>query len=71
MINYCWKNADSSVVGTEHGLNVQKEFENYREKKCPVHTKSELKEVSKKKFYYCSRCRIDSLESKSSSSIKW
>ncbi|MBS3073036.1 hypothetical protein J4477_04340 [Candidatus Pacearchaeota archaeon] len=40
--------------------------ENYREKKCPIHTKSELKEVSKKKFYYCSRCSIDSLESKSS-----
>jgi len=32
MINYCWKNADSAVVGSEHGLNVQKEFENYREK---------------------------------------
>lgn len=32
MINYCWKNADSAVVGNEHGLNVQKEFENYREK---------------------------------------
>jgi len=32
MINFNWKNADASVVGTEHGLNVQKEFENYREK---------------------------------------
>lgn len=32
MINFCWKNADSTVVGAEHGLNIQKEFENYREK---------------------------------------
>lgn len=32
MINYCWKNADAAVLGAEHGLNVQKEFENYREK---------------------------------------
>ena len=30
MINYSWKNADASVVGAEHGLNVQKEFDNYR-----------------------------------------
>lgn len=32
MINFCWKNADLSVVGEEHGLNTQKEFENYRER---------------------------------------
>jgi len=31
MINYCWKNADSAVIGSEHGLDVQKEFENHRE----------------------------------------
>lgn len=30
MINYSWKNADASVVGAEHGLNVQKEFDNHR-----------------------------------------
>ncbi len=30
MINFDWKNADSSVVGTEHGLNIKKEFETYR-----------------------------------------
>lgn len=32
MINYCCKNADSSVVGKEHGLDIQKEFQNYKEK---------------------------------------
>ena len=32
MINFCWKNVDSSVIGPEHGLNVQKEFDNYKEK---------------------------------------
>lgn len=31
MINYCFKNADSSIIGEEHGLNVQKEFENHKE----------------------------------------
>ncbi|OGH95204.1 MAG: hypothetical protein A2039_03875 [Candidatus Melainabacteria bacterium GWA2_34_9] len=32
MINYCWKNTDSTVVGSEHGINAQKEFDNHREK---------------------------------------
>jgi glucose-6-phosphate isomerase len=29
MINFDWKNADKAVVGSEHGLDVKKEFDNY------------------------------------------
>ncbi len=32
MIKFDWKNADSSVLGAEHGLDIKKEFSNYKEK---------------------------------------
>ncbi|OGI03961.1 MAG: hypothetical protein A2Y25_01005 [Candidatus Melainabacteria bacterium GWF2_37_15] len=32
MINFNWKNADSSILGTQHGLDVQREFSLYKEK---------------------------------------
>ena len=36
MINFCWQNADSSIVGEVHGLNIEKEFENYREETAEI-----------------------------------
>lgn len=32
MISFNWKNADAAIVGNAHGLNLEKEFENHREK---------------------------------------
>ncbi|MEI7474239.1 MAG: glucose-6-phosphate isomerase [bacterium] len=36
MLNFNWNNADCAIVGNEHGLNVEKEFENYREKMAQI-----------------------------------
>ena len=30
MLEFNWKNASSDVIGSEHGLNIQKEFANYK-----------------------------------------
>ncbi|OGI21758.1 MAG: hypothetical protein A2255_08740 [Candidatus Melainabacteria bacterium RIFOXYA2_FULL_32_9] len=32
MLEFNWKNVDSAVIGNEHGINVTKEFENYKTK---------------------------------------
>lgn len=32
MLRFNYKNADSAIIGEEHGLNIQEEFDNYREK---------------------------------------
>lgn len=32
MIEFSWKNASSDVIGSEHGLDVNKEFDNYSDK---------------------------------------
>ncbi len=32
MINFDWKNVDASAIGEEHGLDVKKEFSEYKEK---------------------------------------
>ena len=32
MIKYDYRGVDSNIIGSEHGLNVQEEFNNYREK---------------------------------------
>ena len=32
MLEFNWKNADSAIIGREHGIDIQKEFENYKDK---------------------------------------
>lgn len=32
MLEFNWKNVDSSVIGSEHGIDVKKEFENHKDK---------------------------------------
>ncbi|MEM3113496.1 MAG: hypothetical protein QXI33_03695 [Candidatus Pacearchaeota archaeon] len=44
--------------------------EDYKAKKCPIHTKNELAETKKIKFYYCPRCNISSLENRNNFSEK-
>ncbi len=38
MIKYDYRGVDSNIIGNEHGLNVQEEFNNYREKMAQIIT---------------------------------